>query len=96
MSHLFGLLGNTSLSNVPKNPLSVTECKDQETELTKSIPLFYHESCWDCEAGDPTESTNRDSYGSSLISCSDGSICHNDDWDCEETERNEEDKIYEA
>jgi hypothetical protein len=96
MSRLFGVSGNTSLSSVPNNPLSVTECKVHETERTKKSHHSHEEGCWDCEAGDATESTDRYSYGSSHISSSDGFIYHNDDWVYEDTERYEEDKIYDA
>jgi hypothetical protein len=96
MSRLFGFSGNTNLSSVPKNPLSVAECKVHETESTKKSHHSHEEGCWDCEAGDATESTDRNGYGSSHVSCSDGFIYHNDDWVCEDTYRNEEDKIYDA
>jgi hypothetical protein len=92
----FGVSGTTSLSNVPANPLSVIECKVQDTEHTKQSSPSHQKGCWDCEAGDATESTDKDSYGSSHISSSDGSICRNDDWVCDVTERNDDDKIYDA
>jgi hypothetical protein len=90
MNRLFGVLGNAS----PKHPLSVAECKAHETERTKKSHHSHEEGCWECEAGDATESTDRDSYGSSHISCSGVFVCPNDD--CEEADGNEEDRIYDA